>query len=184
MSFKSIGIKSLLLAAIALVLSTNVNASIIYNVDRIVGGSSVTGFIETDGTLGVLDSVNILDWELTLTTNAVTDFISKTEVGSITNLGTSGNTSATSTQMLFNFDLADGFFLLRGAALNGWCLEVGPCTGLGYGESISHSGGNGQNSTLSGAVVFAETSAVPIPAAAWLFGSGLIGLISVARRKA
>ena len=33
---------------------------------------------------------------------------------------------------------------------------------------------------LSSAVV---VSAVPIPAAVWLFGSGLLGLISVARRK-
>ena len=29
-----------------------------------------------------------------------------------------------------------------------------------------------------------ETSAVPIPAAAWLLGSGLLGLIGMARRKA
>ena len=29
-----------------------------------------------------------------------------------------------------------------------------------------------------------EVSAVPVPAAAWLFGSGLIGLVGVARRKA
>ena len=27
-------------------------------------------------------------------------------------------------------------------------------------------------------------SAVPVPAAAWLLGSGLIGLVSIARRKA
>ena len=31
---------------------------------------------------------------------------------------------------------------------------------------------------------FAEVSAVPVPAAVWLFGSGLIGLVGVARRKA
>ena len=29
-----------------------------------------------------------------------------------------------------------------------------------------------------------RTSVVPVPAAVWLFGSGLIGLIGVARRKA
>jgi len=28
-----------------------------------------------------------------------------------------------------------------------------------------------------------SASAVPVPAAVWLFGSGLIGLIGVARRK-
>ncbi len=35
------------------------------------------------------------------------------------------------------------------------------------------------NGTLS----FASTSAVPLPAAAWLFGSGLVGLVGVSRRK-
>jgi len=30
---------------------------------------------------------------------------------------------------------------------------------------------------------FSEASTVPVPAAAWLFGSGLLGLIGVARRK-
>ncbi|MFV9616678.1 MAG: VPLPA-CTERM sorting domain-containing protein [Gammaproteobacteria bacterium] len=30
---------------------------------------------------------------------------------------------------------------------------------------------------------FADTSAVPVPAAVWLFGSGLLGLVGVARRK-
>ena len=32
-------------------------------------------------------------------------------------------------------------------------------------------------------VSFQEVSAVPVPAAAWLFGSGLLGLVAVARRK-
>ena len=31
---------------------------------------------------------------------------------------------------------------------------------------------------------YSEVSAVPVPAAAWLFGSGLIGLVGLARRKA
>jgi hypothetical protein len=35
-----------------------------------------------------------------------------------------------------------------------------------------------------GNVTLFSTSAVPVPAAAWLFGSGLLGLIGMARRKA
>jgi hypothetical protein len=31
--------------------------------------------------------------------------------------------------------------------------------------------------------IYAEPTAVPVPAAAWLLGSGLIGLVAVARRK-
>ena len=30
---------------------------------------------------------------------------------------------------------------------------------------------------------FAEVSAIPVPAAVWLFGSGLLGLVGVARRR-
>jgi len=42
--------------------------------------------------------------------------------------------------------------------------------------AISHSG--------SGVTSFdAEIRAIPVPAAAWLFGSGLLGLVGVARRK-
>jgi len=33
------------------------------------------------------------------------------------------------------------------------------------------------------AVRSGDVSAVPVPAAMWLFGSGLLGLIGVARRK-
>jgi hypothetical protein len=32
--------------------------------------------------------------------------------------------------------------------------------------------------------VWSQTTAVPIPAAVWLFGSGLVGIVGVARRKA
>ena len=36
---------------------------------------------------------------------------------------------------------------------------------------------------LDNITITADVSAVPIPAAAWLFGSGLLGLVGVARRK-
>ena len=43
---------------------------------------------------------------------------------------------------------------------------------------------HGSNNLNIGEVAFNVNSAVPVPAAAWLFGTGLIGLVSVARRKA
>lgn len=36
---------------------------------------------------------------------------------------------------------------------------------------------------LEGSIAAGAVSAVPVPAAAWLFGSGLLGLVGVARRK-
>jgi len=38
-------------------------------------------------------------------------------------------------------------------------------------------------SNTSGSACTFDTSAIPIPAAVWLFGSGLIGLVGIARRK-
>ena len=43
--------------------------------------------------------------------------------------------------------------------------------------------GNKVNSYYAWAVQSGDVSAVPVPAAAWLFGSGLLGLVGVARRK-
>ena len=37
---------------------------------------------------------------------------------------------------------------------------------------------------IEGTIASTAPSAVPVPAAAWLFGSGLLGLVGVARRKA
>ena len=41
----------------------------------------------------------------------------------------------------------------------------------------------GDQDVLSWAVRDGDVSAVPVPAAVWLFGSGLLGLVGVARRK-
>jgi len=42
------------------------SADITYDVDQTVGIGSVKGFIETDGTTGVLGASNILNWNLLL----------------------------------------------------------------------------------------------------------------------
>ena len=43
--------------------------------------------------------------------------------------------------------------------------------------------GAGHNEIGNYQLVLGDVSAVPVPAAAWLFGSGLLGLVAVARRK-
>ena len=53
---------------------------------------------------------------------------------------------------------------------------------LGVGE-IKFMGVDANTGTLDGGYDLISYSFVPVPAAVWLFGSGLIGLIGVARRK-
>ena len=55
----------------------------------------------------------------------------------------------------------------------------------GFGGILDASGNDITFSTeLNGASVQIGVSASPVPAAVWLFGSGLLGLVGVARRKA
>jgi len=59
----------------------------------------------------------------------------------------------------FNLNPADDITILREELPNVWKLET------------------------NGMLTYAPVSAVPVPAAVWLFGSGLLGLVSVARRR-
>jgi hypothetical protein len=53
-------------------------------------------------------------------------------------------------------------------------------TGSGYQSDDGKTGSNYAWAVHSGDV---SASVVPVPAAVWLFGSGLLGLIGMARRK-
>ncbi|MEN8205169.1 MAG: VPLPA-CTERM sorting domain-containing protein [Pseudomonadota bacterium] len=50
--------------------------------------------------------------------------------------------------------------------------------------NVNYLGNGGFNGTLTNADFDNITTVVPVPAAVWLFGSGLLGLVGVARRKA
>ena len=193
------------LAATILTLSaaTANAAAITYDVNRAIGAGSVTGFITTDGTLGDLFAGNISDWSLTLTApdpnnagSVISDTISKSGSDSIFIVAPLGNTpvTATTTQLLYDFTPSEDttymlFFGTTSPNLN-WCLETINCNSDGAGsmEYISYIDTSGNKVLLSsvnhtGEITFANTAAIPVPAAVWLFGSGLIGLAGFTRRK-
>ncbi len=52
-----------------------------------------------------------------------------------------------------------------------------------FGGGSQGSGGKEDFDDFAWVVRSGDVSAVPVPAAVWLFGSGLIGLLGLARRK-
>jgi hypothetical protein len=100
---------ALLVFAIA---GTGRASEITYDVDLTSGEASVTGFLETDGTIGTLSDVNFLDWNLQLNDGAATfDLLGPLEVGSNSGLTTLGNDISGSLAALTydTSDTADGY---------------------------------------------------------------------------
>ena len=191
--------KHLLATLILALAATGANASIIYDVDRtfyddtgMVTGT-VTGFITTNGTIGTLVVGDIEDWSLTLSADNINGGIPDTIVmaGGVTSLAGTAVEATIDGQLTFDFGAdEDSLLFLAGASNNFWCLETQFCTGDGinFAEQIGRND-NGQsvaqlveydNTTT---IVFANAAVIPVPAAVWLFGSGLLGLIGFARRK-
>jgi hypothetical protein len=182
------------LAAVFLTLCTaTANAALItYDVDRTIGDGSVTGYITTNGdTEGFLTQDEIVDWSLTLTPD-VGGISTGTINPSNSNVFIYGSAiTATATELSYDFTPADDTWMLFSGGIQNlfWCLETTGCNDapdlsehIGIGteaiQSVDYSAYTGENS-----LVFATATVVPVPAAVWLFGSGLIGLAGFARRK-
>jgi hypothetical protein len=116
--------------------------------------------------------------------------------------GTGANTfSGTSVQGDFSYDftltgsqMAFGASIIWGVAqdisiiaiMDCGAAAVGDtCTGVSYSMQPGIFSDQSEEVAFNGVVSQSDVSAVPVPAAVWLFGSGLLGLAGVARcRKA
>jgi len=174
---------------ITLLASVAASASIVYNLDRTIGAGTVTGFIETDGTIGVLGEANITDWMLTLNapnlSNGPTVMINASDTGA-TMIFEGTALSASATALMFNFSAPGTTNEIRFYdSRNGW--GINECFS-GYNRECIWRDATVANTdaefVLRTGTIDIGVSAVPVPAAVWLFGSGLLGLVGVARRKA
>lgn len=174
------------------VLSAGPARAIVYNVNTdFGGGASVTGYIETDDTLGILAAGNITDWSLTLTSANLGSGspFSFSYAGNRTEIGGTAVT-ATATELLFDFTApTQQYIILQNQSGPGNFLCLVNTTGCGVGSGLSI--GFGTVSTeaehlaiTSDSYVFASTGtsvAVPEPGALAVLGAGLFGL-GISRR--
>jgi len=102
-----------------------------------------------------------------------------------------GTTSGTeNAYFTFSFDTAGGMVAATGLTTT---MQYGDCTADGMmgpacmtGFGVMSTANNTENGTMRGfaqSLTISEVSAVPVPAAAWLFGGALVSLFGANRRK-
>ena len=165
------GIKSIALTT-ALILSTNVNAATIFQATD--GDFNISSTTE-GGLFAIFDNEEDLNagtplLEIMLFDRIIVDGMPPAPTISLTNFRTSSIIDITGSNFVFGASTSNG----------------GPWV-LGDGTELGYTGSNQWAITFTGigpelkAVV--DIQAVPVPAAVWLFGSGLLGLVGVVRRK-
>lgn len=179
-------IQGLLLAAALFFFASAANANIIYQVNRVIGAGTLTGYIETNGALGAIGTGDFVDWSLTLTAPDINGGAPSTIIDGSNNFFLLGSgLSATSTDLLFDFSTSSLFFAFT-SSNDFWCLAGGSAVGcFAQGEIIGYSDVTGAQAyiqPLSGVQSFAST-AVPLPASWALVGIAL-GLLAAHRRRA
>jgi hypothetical protein len=175
---------ALILSAVAV---CNATPTIYYAVNRTVGTGTVTGFIATDGTLGVLGAPNIVDWNISLLVGSDSyDLLGPLSGNNSTAYIDGIDLTATPTQLLFNFSANDfGYFLLQYSVnvhdgFHFYCdaIVLGRCP-RGETDSPQYFT-DGQTVERSGNIVIAGE--VPEPGTCALLFTG-VGLL-IGKRKA
>jgi PEP-CTERM motif len=168
-------------------------ADITYTVNQSVGTSgSMTGYITTDGNSGLLATSDILDWNLVVNDGTNPSF----DLNGLANsqaqvLGS--DLTATATQLLFDFSGGDsGYLLFENLTIGDGgpfaCFEADSyCSGAPAGVSLAANDGEGDiiYTSMDGTGVIGTAGAAPTPEPESLFllGSGLLGVVGMARRK-
>jgi hypothetical protein len=170
-----------------------------------IGGYEVTGFASSVTSFSGLFSTNTGSFNNAVTDTSVDTYVWATATSSsfglgfasgtlVNNVGADlvlfeiGTTSdpfaltiGSTTQTLTATDT--GFTTTGGLQLNAVTVDLG-AFGVASGASVDSIllalPVNGADFALAGAL---EASPIPVPAAVWMFGSGLIGLVGIARRR-
>ena len=152
---------------------TNTGTSIL-GTDIFIGSLVVQGTTSSDGTYEV-DA--LLNFDTSANTIAI--------VGDVSSLGISGDTLLSGSFASYSYSVYPGpneVFDATGPDAK----SSGLLAALGIPLDTNFEFFGFAIESANGTVVstdFINTAVVPVPAAAWLFGSGLVGLLGIARRK-
>jgi hypothetical protein len=182
-----------LLAIMAVSFSIQPALATTYILNDVSGTTSLTGFIKTDGTTGVLSNVNIVDWDLNMAVGATTFELTGPISGNNSTSNIAGPVvTATSFGLFFNFsglgnwplfssDLNPpaGFLCFQPAIIG--CLPA-PNSSIALMIEV------GDNLFVSGSIpgtgnVEIGVAETPIPAALPLFTTGLGALALMGWRR-
>lgn len=167
-----------------------------YTVDSQIGAGSVSGTIVTDGTLGILDTSDIVSWSFTISAGNLLGGPSEViDSDTAQGFGAFGTAfTATSTELLFDFTGA-GLVFFAGASGNGWCLttenQCGGVPGIGPGYYVYYNEDEFLGQPVpaqyepgdGSAEVIATIAAVPLPASLPLVLAGFGGFAALRRRQ-
>ena len=183
------------LALLVLLIPSLAQGTLIYDVSRTVGDGSVAGFIETDGSLGVLDDINIVDFGLTIMAPNLSG--SPVTLSFLNNpFQIDGNSfTATLDALSFDFSASSGgsvVFAETGSGGVFWCLsDLYPCSSMSTGGSSEETIGDypvGNLQSVLGLVgtqvIATRTVQVPEPETLTLLIAGVLGFGLVRLRRA
>ena len=154
-----------ILFAMLLLVGVSTASPITYSVNRTIGAGSLTGTIQTDGTVGVLTAANITDWNLTLNDGISTFILTGPLSGNNSHVFVVGNdVSATASALSFNFSGGDnGYFLFQvsfGSGQHYYC-DATSAGGCSAGERVVPQSLPGQLATPSGTVAIGVAGGPP-----------------------